>query len=290
MYCNKNEKYCAHGRNNELTCYSQEELLNIAENIEQLEGKPLKFKRENLEELWKDIHSYMKTKHNCRDELCWVETLKLQYIEKNAFKPIMPSEWLQCDTARAPDNNCMNTWLSNYEIDNVLGQFEQNVDNFEYLGSVPIDFANFPEKKVNTFKIKNSLANGKNKIGVVFNTDPSYRRGQHWICAFIDLEKKEINFFDSYGSNGRYPEEIQKLFDKILKDAKDNQIILNVKLNLVRHQQKDSECGVYCIKFIADRINSDFETLTKTPIPDDLVNRERWTRFFRVKNCRPFAK
>ena len=59
------------------------ELLLIAEQIEYIEGKTLQFKRnEDKVELWKDIGAYMKSKYNCKDEICWVETLKLQEIEK----------------------------------------------------------------------------------------------------------------------------------------------------------------------------------------------------------------
>lgn len=239
--------------------------------------------------MWKDIAAYMKTKYNCLDELCWVEILKLQTVEETAFKPKMPDEWLNCDKQFAPGNNCMNNWLSNIEIDNVLQQFEYNVKNFDYLGSVPIDFANFPNKKINKLEIGKNLVNGKTKIGMVFNTDPSTRGGQHWICAFIDLESKEINFFDSYGSNGVYPEEIGKLFKKIQVDSSKNDLELVIKKNTVRHQYKNSECGVYSIKFIADRLSKSFEDLVKVPITDNLVNTERWKRFFRTDTCRPKA-
>ncbi len=290
MYCSKERNYCAHGRNKDggVTCYSHEELKKIVERIKELENNSsMNFKMDNRIELWKDIAAYMKTKYNCLDELCWVETLKLAEIEKNAFKPKLPKEWIHCDKNMAPDNNCMNTWLSNYEIDNVLQQFEKNVPYFEYLGSVPMDFAQLPGKKINHFSIKDCLNRKKTKIGMVFNTDPSTRPGQHWICAFIDLKSKEINFFDSYGSNGNYPEEVEKLFIKIQNDAKKNKIQLVIKKNTVRHQYKNSECGVYCIKFIADRLNNSFEKLTNEPVPDEEVNKERWDRFFRTEICRP---
>lgn len=287
MFCSSKSSLCAHGRKNNGTCYNKFELLLIVEEIEKKEGRQLRFlKDKSIIHLWEDINAYMKSKYNCQDELCWVETLKLDNLEKSAFKPIMPDEWVECDISRAPENKCMNTWLSNYEIDNVLEQFQNNIENFEYLGSVPIDFAKLSNKKINSFRLKEAINKRKNKIGVVFNTDPSFRGGQHWICAFIDLENNEINFFDSYGSNGNYPEEIQAFFSKVIEEAKLLNISLNIKTNVVRHQFKNSECGVYCLKFIADRLTKDFESLVKVPIPDDVVNKERWTRFFRVKSCR----
>lgn len=264
------------------------ELLLIAEQIEYQEGKVLNFKRsDDKVQLWKDIAAYMKTKYGCTDEICWVETLKLKEIEKTAFKPIMPNDWLHCNASFAPNQNCMNTWLSNLEIDEVMTQFQTNIPNFEYLGAVPIDFANLPGKKVNSFTIENAIKNKKNKIGIVFNTDPSYKGGQHWICAFIDLEKKELDYFDSYGSDGSYPKEINIFFTKLIEEGKQLGYEFTVKKNVVRHQYKNSECGVYCLKFIADRLNHTFEEIIEGNMPDDAVTEERWKRFFRTETCRP---
>ena len=286
MYCSKKASVCAHGRDSGITCYNKMELLLIAEQIEYIEGKILNFKRnEDKVELWKDIAAYMKSKYNCKDEICWVETLKLQEIEKTAFKPKLPNEWLQCNKNFAPNNNCMNTWLSNLEIDEVMTQFQTNIKNFDYLGANPIDFANLHGKKINTFSIEKAIADKKNKIGIIFNTDPSYRGGQHWICAFIDLENKELNYFDSYGSDGTYPKEVNDFFTKVMEEGKKIGYNFTVKKNVVRHQYKNSECGVYCLKFIADRLNHTFEEIIEKNMPDDFVTEERWKRFFRTENC-----
>lgn len=287
MYCTK-DKMCAHGRKNSLTCYTMNELRSIVNIINVKEGRTLHFETEKGEKsLWKDIFAYMKSKYGCGDELCWVEKLELKELEKSAFKPKLPSEWLTCNASMAPNNNCMNTWLSNLDIDEVMNQFEKNVPHFDYLGAVPIDFANFSDKKVNEFNIKTAIQNKKTKIGIVFNTDPSYRSGQHWICAFIDLEKKEINYFDSYGKGGIYPKEIEQLFERIVQEGKALGIDLTIKRNTTRHQYKNSECGVYCMKFIADRLNFSFEDIVKEDMPDDKVTIERWKRFFRSEQCRP---
>ena len=287
MYCSKKANVCAHGRDSSITCYNKMELLLIAEQIEYIEGRNLQFKRDTDKvQLWKDITAYMKSKYNCKDEICWVETLNLKEIEKSAFKPKLPNEWLECNVNTAPNKNCMNTWLSNLEIDEVMIQFEKNIKNFDYLGANPIDFANLINKKINIFSIEKAVLEKKNKIGVIFNTDPSYRGGQHWICAFIDLENKELNYFDSYGSEGTYPKEVNDFFTKIIEEGKSVGIDFTVKKNLVRHQYKNSECGVYCLKFIADRLNHTFEEIIQENMPDDFVTEERWKRFFRTEHCR----
>ena len=166
-----------------------------------------------------------------------------------------------------------------------MTQFQTNIKNFDYLGANPIDFANLHGKKINTFSIEKAIADKKNKIGIIFNTDPSYRGGQHWICAFIDLENKELNYFDSYGSDGTYPKEVNDFFTKVMEEGKKIGYNFTVKKNVVRHQYKNSACGVYCLKFIADRLNHTFEEIIEKNMPDDFVTEERWKRFFRTENC-----
>ena len=62
------------------------------------------------------------------------------------------------------------------------------------------------------------LDKGKTKIGLVFNTDPHYKDGSHWIALFIDIKKKFIYFFDS---NGNFvPKRIEKFVKRVQKQAK----------------------------------------------------------------------
>lgn len=301
-YCAKSRPprdYCAHGRtydgNN--TCYNKFELLLIAETIEKKEQRGrLYFRRDGtLRALWKDISAYMKSAHDCTDELCWVETLKMAKVERRAFKPKLPKEWLQCDPRNVPNNNCMNSWLSNYDLNHVMTQFAANVPDFAFLGSVPIDFDTShtaSTRDINRFSVREALAQGKTKIGVIFNTQPSHMGGEHWMCAFIDLspQSPEINFFDSYGTHKKktYPE-IDAFLQQVQTEAREAAgLELVVKKNTVRHQFQNSECGVYCLKFIADRLGTKtFEDIIQSNMPDHVVVQERYKRFFRVKQCRP---
>lgn len=300
----KKENYCAHGRAYHGTCYNKFELLLLIETIETREGgRRLHFHREGtIRQLWKDVAAYMKVKHKCTDELCWVEKLKMPKVEASAFKPKMPAEWLACDKRKAPNHNCMNSWLSNIDLNQVMEQFAANVPSFAFLGSVPIDFdtaRSSNTKAINNFNVSKSLKEGKTQIGVIFNTQPSTMGGEHWICAFIDLRKKarEINFFDSYGnanaegeSEGEgTPPEVEAFLQRVLEQAKKAHMPLVLKKNTVRHQFKNSECGVYCLKFIADRLGAKtFEDITQgAAMPDNLVVQERFKRFFRAKECRP---
>lgn len=300
MYCaNKKDSYCAHGRHFEDngTCYNKFELLLLAETIEHKEGKGrLHFARDkSVKSLWKDIAAYMKHKHGCVDELCWVEKLKMTKVEKSAFKPKLPKEWQQCDKTTVPNNNCMNSWLSNVDLNRVLEQFAQNNPAFLFLGSVPIDFATTHTamtKAINRFTVADALADGKTHVGVVFNTQPSYMSGEHWICAFIELcgNHPQINFFDSYGANfANYPE-VLRFLHRVQAELHYHHPRVEIKKNTVRHQFHNSECGVYCLKFIADRLGAmTFEAITQGHMPDDVIMQDRYKKFFRSEKCRPVS-
>ena len=101
------------------------------------------------------------------------------------------------------------------------------------------------------FELKNYIKRGKTKIGIVFNTDPHYLSGSHWISLFIDIKNKYIFYFDSNGH--KIPPEINRLVKRIIKQSKTNPLNLNLKYidnYKKRHQNEDSECGMYALYFI----------------------------------------
>ena len=51
---------------------------------------------------------------------------------------------------------------------------------------------------------------------------------------------------------------------------------LEIKINKVRHQYKNSECGMYCIYFITSLLDGKtFETVVKNIIDDYTMNNKR---------------
>ena len=86
-----------------------------------------------------------------------------------------------------------------------MGKTTRTKENFAFIGPSPIDF----DKKLSyddcvwddlcKFKLEKHIKQGKNKIGFIFNLDPHYKGGSHWISTFIDLRKKFIFFIDSTG-------------------------------------------------------------------------------------------
>ena len=117
----------------------------------------------------------------------------MQELDKD-LKPVYPESW----------NSNKTEWLSTSNIENVCSQFEDKYKDFMFIGAVPIDF----DEKMNDnkcivddlcrFKVDKFIKSKKHKLGIIFNLDPHYKAGSHWVCMFADFKKGYIAFFDSY--------------------------------------------------------------------------------------------
>ena len=214
-----------------------------------------------------------KYQKECDDEKCWISKLKTEggnpaLLRKthpntaipttsltNSFAPNAPKEW-----KKSP-----NAWLSSDDIIKVMKQYETTYKCFEFIGPSPIDFdtrITDPAYKENeddncvweelcNFSVKQQLEKGKTKIGVIFNTDPHYKSGEHWISLFINIKKGKIFFFDSVGNKA--PKEIMVLVDRIIKQGLNQNPPIHFTFDQnypVEHQYSNTECGVYSLYFI----------------------------------------
>ncbi len=213
------------------------------------------------------IWALLKKKYQakCNDEKCWIDELKKGDSGKNSkinvkslensFAPDAPEEW-----KKNP-----NAWLSDKDINDVMKQYEQAYKCFEFIGPSPIDFDTRVKdplakqladddcvwEELCKFSVKKYLKKGKTKIGVIFNTDPHDKSGEHWISLFINLKKGKIFFFDSVGSKA--PKEIMVLVDRIIKQGLKQSPPIHFEFDQnypVEHQYSSTECGVYSNYFI----------------------------------------
>ena len=97
----------------------------------------------------------------------------------------------------------------------------------------------------------------------------------------MDLNKKVVYFFDSYGSSP--PSEVQILVERLQEQAEELGFELKYDYSKIRHQYENSECGVYSIYFIIQLLEGKktFESMQKTRIPDKVVNDKR--NYFFIK-------
>jgi len=165
-----------------------------------------------------------------------------------------------------------------------MKQYESAYKCFDFIGPSPIDF---DTKKLYgecvwdelcNFSVEQQIKNKKTKIGIIFNTDPHNKPGQHWISMFINIKKKQIFFFDSTGDSPS--PEIMKLVERIKKQGLelDKKIIFKYNSNEgVEHQYGNTECGVYSLFFIVHMLEDKLtEHYLKTHIlKDEYINKFR---------------
>jgi hypothetical protein len=172
-----------------------------------------------------------------------------------------------------------NEWLSSVDIMKIMKQYENKYNDFEFLGPSPIDYdahkynGECVWEELCEFSLKKTLDNGKKRVGIIFNLDPHYKQGSHWVAVYIDTIIGEVYYFDSYGKNTSYGTKVPSQIKKFMKNVQLQSIKIGKKYKLFynrrRHQYGDSECGMYCLYVIIEMLNGvTFKKLNKKKIPD----------------------
>jgi len=268
----------AHDNNkpDDYTCYSIEQLqkMKIRWNARHPDVPIIASDKKGI---WDALHKH--NKKMCNTESCWIEQEFMKYYLDNKFKqhtfaPKRPLKW---------DTNPVE-WLTSTNITDVMRQYEYRYNDFEFIGPAPIDF---DDRKGETecvwdelcnFSVDDYLNRGKYMIGIVFNTDPHYKSGSHWISLFIDLRanRKFVYFFDSNGD--KCPHQIDIFRKRVVDQAKIAGITLQYNSNTgIQHQRQNTECGIYCLYFMTTLLSGkhDPTTFTNKRIPDELMEQYR---------------
>jgi len=218
----------------------------------------------------------------CEKETCWLnqipdDSLKMK-MKEHFFAPFQPSEWKQNPVA----------WLSNYDILDVLEQYEKAHSTFLFLGPTPIDFDDpisnvFSNKKKCVWEelcqlsIQKEYNKGKRQIGIIFNLDKHDEPGSHWVSMYINLENNPhpfIFYFDS--TSAKIPDKITTLKNRIQKqwlEMPENKghRKLNFYQNLnTNHQKQNTECGMYSLFFLITMLTRELNLPDKLDKPKKL--------------------
>ena len=191
------------------------------------------------------------------------------------FKPKMPRSWLKD----------YNEWLSTDDIEKCLNQHKEADKNFYFYGAVPMDFNKCSVSNLCSFDLNSHLNNNKNKIGIVFNTDPSTKGGKHWISMYIDLGGYNLNepsiyYFDSYGK--KPSKNVQRLINKIKKQGEQNKMNILYFYNDHPYQKYDSQCGMYSIHFIKKMLEGlSFDEYLNSKLTDKQMSQLRSEYFIK---------
>ena len=238
------------------SCYNEVSLIKMRDLWNE-RHPDTKIGQNSGKEIWNELRKNMKK--TCNRETCWLNQNFIhnqlgEELMDTHFAPKAPKEW-----KRNPRE-----WLSSVDITNVMRQYESAYPDFEFIGPSPI---NFEHRYVDNtcvwmelciFQLINYIRANKNKIGIIFNTDPDYKDGSHWIALYIDIKRKLIYYFDSNGNIE--PKEVNLFIDKIVKQGKELGIRFKRDSNHpFRHQEKNTECGMYCLYFIIELLTNNKE-------------------------------
>lgn len=289
MYCSpKQEKAYAKDK----TCFTKEALSRLAEAWNRSNSKDQITNVAGLSKrkLWHELDRRMHTVCGAGKEWCWVDTLQGARPSKEVAKslrPLQPKEW-----KKKPF-----TWLTNYDIEDVMEQYDYNMDpsfKYKFLGVFPIDFeakTMFGKCLFEEFcglDIAKIRRKGIKYLGMITNLDKHDEDGSHWTSLFVNMDVKSPSFgayyYDSVASSP--PTEVMKFMNALkeqamrFKGAEGKSFA--IKWNRVRHQYKNTECGMFSMAYqirwlthLRDKTATTFEEIVNVPLRDEDVHAMR---------------
>jgi hypothetical protein len=260
-------------KDNEDTCYDLEFLKKMRRKISSKLGIEIP-DSDDLQELYSNIQKAVANKVKCKNEACLLEVSGYQDYYSKFFAPIAPQEWAKKKI----------TYLNTLHIEEVCKKIPNLYPLFAYLGTSPIDFdtqlggGSFVHDVISKTDIKKLEKMNKTCFGAVFNTDPHYREGEHWVSLFVSIKDKKICYYDSYGFQPGA--EIKAYMNRLHKQFGNGAKIF---YNNIPQQKKGTECGMYCIMFLLNmaKTGGDFVYTVNNMPSDDELNSKR-AEFFNL--------
>lgn len=174
-----------------------------------------------------------------------------------------------------PDGPANSTALLNNEnIDNVLNKLTKQHKGFYHMDFQMIDFAGekdysgdwaikkgvkiYPTDLGKIDMARDVVAKGFKTFGVVMNTDVRTGGGIHWFSLFCDFRTSPYTV-EYYNSSGNKP--VRQIQDWLIK-TEDNLKSAGHKAKivalsgLVHQKDSETECGLYSLYYIWNRLNS----------------------------------
>jgi len=242
--------------------------------------------------LWN--HLQRRFMHLCdKNESCWLE---IDFIKKSVngvedeFRPVKPTEW----------NSNPHTWLNNFNIEDVMEQYEESHPSFHFVGVFPMDFAatdplgKCVSEEMCKIDVRKLMKAGIMQMGVVLNLDKHTESGSHWVALYANFDPKKPNYgIYYYDSNGMEPTKEVVAFKNSIKhqiDAMDPNATKKfpIEYNKRRHQYGNSECGVFCMYFLERcLLGISFKKIESSKIYDKKVHKLRNKYFRPNKHAKP---
>ena len=146
------------------------------------------------------------------------------------------------------------------------------------MGALPIDFSApdpYQQDKSNPrcmhpeicgLDLRREYEKGIRGIGFIFNLDPHFKGGSHWVGMYINLhslDKPLVGYSDSYGF--KPPRLVARLMKALRLQAPKATLAYNAR----RFQRSDTECGMYSMYFLFCMLSGiSFKLFVKRRVPD----------------------
>ena len=262
---------CSPTANKSFTCYSDNSL-HLLKKFWNKRHPDSKITSNDSRDIWYKLKNNLS--ESCNRESCW---LRQKFIKGNLNKELLSYTF----APKAPKiwRKNPNEWLTSVDIIKVMKQYEKKYKCFDFIGPSPIDYdyhklyGECVWEELCNFDVNKHLKDGKFRIGIIFNTDPHYLEGSHWVSLFIDLKKNQIHYFDSVGD--ATPKRILKFVNTVKKQCNKIGKHMSFIENKVEHQKKNTECGVYSLFFIIEMLKTDKDYMFHKEIPDEEIEKFR---------------
>jgi hypothetical protein len=217
-----------------------------------------------------------RNKNQCSTQKCWGTLDFVKYMDKELF-----TEYKKYTMRPNTLPGGRFTWLSTFDINDVMAQYEMKYKNFKFFGAMPMDFADLDYYEINHVDYKKLYDSGITKLGIIFNLDNHNQAGSHWVSYYCDLAKGCIFYFDSFAVKPeRRVRALMRKQVRFMQSLGKNINDIKCDYNKVQHQKGSSECGVYSLRFILKMLSGeDFYELCNDPISDKRINKCRSVYF-----------
>lgn len=225
----------------------------------------------------------------CADEKCWLNEIPdarmRSRLTAELYVPSQPRDWKPHPTS----------WLSNFDIINVLRQYEKAYPEFHLLGPTTLDYNTVlsngmcVDEELCHVTLRGLLDEKKSKLAVSFNLSKHDEPGTHWTTLFVDLTNKFVYYYDS--ALNTMPIQIVRYKNDVIKQAASLGIRLRFHKNRHQHQRTNTECGMYSLFFTIVMLTGKMGTTVLSPrervrlfsqtvIPDHLMIQLRSIYFY----------
>lgn len=260
------EGYCSPSHEKNMkengTCFSKKALVRIAKSWNESGNgnRIVNMERKSIKELWRDINQRMTSICGNKNETCWADKLNAVRPSQevmDSLAPKRPADWYKNPR----------TWLTNFDIENVMLQYDITKDpqfKYKFLGVYPIDFqaSSFGQclfREICALEIVPLYKKGIRYVGLITNLDKHDQDGSHWTSTFIVLDPKSpafgVWYYDSVFNIE--PTEITAFKDSLRHQVEAASDIFDKKTFITnmdrsvkyRHQYQNTECGMFSIDY-----------------------------------------